>query len=178
MKKNGMTRVGIIMLIVFTLTGCDRNHSFKDLQTYVDQLRETAAPRESDDPDMRKPRAEPESVKVESGSRRSPFAIVETLSADKKNKRGEVMADNPLLTYPLDVLRFVGTVTRKGETVAIISTPDNKIYQVKSGDVIGDRDSTIVSIDSDRINLEEQYSENGGQPMKRVITLQLKESSQ
>lgn len=178
MKLIWMTRVGIIMLTLFTLTGCDRNHSFKDLQTYIDQLRETAVPRESDDPEMRKPSVEPESVKVESSTRKSPFDIVEKLAANKKNNRGEVMADNPLLTYPLDVLRFVGTVTQKGETVAIISTPDNKIYQVKSGDVLGDRNSAIVSIDSDRINLQEQYSENGGQPMKRVITLQLKESSQ
>jgi Tfp pilus assembly protein PilP len=76
------------------------------------------------------------------------------------------------------VLRFVGTVTQNGSTIAFISAPDNKIYQIKAGDIIGDHDSEVTQIDSDRISMIEQYSENGSTPMKRVVTLQLKEVSQ
>ena len=76
------------------------------------------------------------------------------------------------------MLRFVGTVTQNGDTVAFITAPDSRIYQIKVGDVIGDRQGKVVTIDADRISLIEQSAEDGPAGMKRVVTLKLKETSQ
>lgn len=164
--------ISISVLTLFLLSGCE-NKPGKDLEDYVAKLKQTSV--KSDTAEAMKIRLEVEPAKSTYGSaaRRSPFEVLDTTPA-----KGRVTT-NPLQTYPLDMLRFVGTVTRNGTTVAFVSAPDNKIYLVREGDIIGDRDSQIISINEDRISLEEQYlSEDGSTKMKRVVTLQLKEASQ
>lgn len=167
-------RIGIITVLLgamFILSSCDGSTPFKDLNAYLAKLKETKVETsEKGDADLKA--KQPAIVKYEATSKRSPFEVMEA-----SRTKGRV-ASNPLQAYPLDVLRFVGTVTQNGGTIAFISAPDNKIYQIKAGDIIGDRDSEVTQIDSDRISLIEQYSENGSTPMKRVVTLQLKEASQ
>jgi Tfp pilus assembly protein PilP len=162
----------VFMVSIFLLFACDQGKPFKDLHAYIDKLKLTDVKQE--DLALAKPinQPQPTSVQYQAEARRSPFEVLEAAPV----KGGTT--NNPLHSYPLDMLRFVGTVTQNGSTIAFVSAPDNKIYQVQVGDVLGDRSSQVVTIDADTISMTEQYSENGSVPMKRVVTLQLKENSQ
>ncbi len=162
----------MVTLGAMLLTSCDRNKPFKDIQEHIDQLKHAAVKPGDEDKELLTKEAAPESAKFDAEKRRSPFEVME--AAPTKGK----VSSNPLQAYPLDMLRFVGTVTQNGKTIAFISAPDNKIYQIKAGDIIGDHDSEVITIEADRISLMEQYSDNGSAAMKRVVTLQLKEASQ
>jgi type IV pilus assembly protein PilP len=161
----------IFLVAIFLLFSCDQSKPYSDLQSFIDKLQHMEV--KHDDAELVKKKNEPEpvSVKYESGARRSPFEMMDV--APTKN----IVSLNPLQAYPLDMLRFVGTVSQKGTNIAFVSAPDNKLYQLKVGDIIGDRNSQIVAIESDRISLIEQYTENGNATMKRVVTLQLKEAN-
>lgn len=157
---------------IFLLTSCDGDRKFKDLREDIEKLKQQKIAAK-DTVAQSKKIIFPTAAKYESSGRRSPFTVIETTTTAKG-----LITSNPLQAYPLDMLRFVGTVTQDDVTIAFVTAPDNKIYQIKVGDEIGDRQSQVVSINSDNISLTEEVSENGNAPMKRVVTLQLKEASQ
>ncbi len=90
-------------------------------------------------------------------------------------EQGKDKHANPLQAYPLSVLRFIGTLSRGNIIFAFIMSPDQMVYQVKQGDMIGDRNGKIISIYPDRINVMEQDTTFGTQSVQRIVTLQLKE---
>ena len=165
-------KVGYLFLVIglsLLVAACDGSKPFKDLNAYIEKLKVAEKEKGTDLPATSQ---KPAASKYESTNRRSPFEVMEI-----KQTKGKV-SSNPLQAYPLDMLRFVGTVTNNGDTVAFISAPDNKIYQIKTGDIIGDHDSEVIKIESDRVSLMEKTSDNGSTGIKRVVTLQLKEASQ
>lgn len=159
----------MILLFIQTnlLIGCGRAGDFKDLQNYITQLKQT------------KPKIEKKNVVEElqfphatiyqGHSFRGPFAGTETMTTGKAN------LSNPLLGYPLNILRFVGTSTQGSKTLAYILTPDNMIYQVKIGDVIGDRYGKIINIIPNELKIVESHSENGKLKEEEIV-LQLKDN--
>tara|TARA_R110000868_G_scaffold164802_5_gene397702 strand:+ start:49 stop:570 length:522 start_codon:yes stop_codon:yes gene_type:complete len=168
-RKIGL--LAIFMSTMFLLFSCDQGTPFKDLQDYLAALKAGKSTAAAEDSTKTKSDTAPVSTKYQAGKQRSPFKVMEVETA----KSGA--SSHPLHSYPLDMLRFVGTVTQNDKTIAFITAPDNRIYEVKVGDVIGNLDSKIESIDSDSISLVEQHSENGKEAMKRVVTIQLKESN-
>lgn len=156
---------------IFLLFACDGNQPFKDIKSYIHQLKEAKVSTIVDGKPLVKEIKPPKEVIFKEKTRRSPFDVIDAGPA----KVGTLT--NPLQAYPLDMLRFVGTVTKDGVTVAFIAAPDNKIYRVKVGDVLGDRDSKVLSIDSDRMSLMEEKADDSSATIKQVMTLQLKEAS-
>lgn len=164
--------IAVFLISIFMLISCDGSKPFQDLSDYIANLKGGDKAKEDTKQPAMPSVKPPVNTKYESKSRRSPFEVREITNT--KNR----IAVNPLQAYPLDMLRFVGTVTQDGKTIAFISAPDSRVYQIKVGDIVGDRSAKVVSIDSDRISLVEQTSELGQQGMKRVVTLKLKETSQ
>lgn len=170
-----INKIGSLVIIigsVLFLSACDGSKPFKDLQAFLEKLKQEDVKPDADKSKLVNNEVEPVSTQYVSDKLRSPFEIFE--AAPSKGKA----TSNPLQAYPLDMLRFVGTVTQNNSTIAFISAPDNKIYQIKAGDIIGDRDSEVVKIESDKISLMEPTSEGGSAALKRVVTLQLKDISQ
>lgn len=161
----------IILSLFGLLSACDSNQPIKDLQAYIDQLQSVKSTAATDPKAATKNIESLEPAKYTEETRRSPFQVL-----DVTPSKGSTQT-NPLQAYPLDMLRFVGTVTNANKTTAFIAAPDNKIYQVKEGDIMGDRNGKIVSIESDRISLVEQGANPDQANMKQVVTLQLKEAS-
>lgn len=164
--------LGAILLLV----SCDRGGPSKDLQAYLTKVKSaemTSSMSKADSTLRVATPIPPVQVKYEAASRRSPFETM--ASATTKNR----VITNPLQTYPLDVLRFVGTVTQNAKTAAYIAAPDNRIYQVKVGDLIGEHDSKVLSIDPEKVTLMDKVAaEEGAAPVEHEVTLQLKESNQ
>ena len=163
---------GAIITFSLLLAACDGNEPFKDLSDYIAGLKGKDTPAQSEEKVSPVTAPAPSSIQYQSKALRSPFEVREITNVKSS------VAANPLQAYPLDMLRFVGTVTQNGDTVAFITAPDSRIYQIKVGDVIGDRQGKVVTIDADRISLIEQSAEDGPAGMKRVVTLKLKETSQ
>lgn len=94
-----------------------------------------------------------------------------SLLAAEINRRKE-----PLEAYPLDSMRMVGSVQRNGRPYALLRV-DNLLYQVKSGDYIGQNYGKITSISETEVALREIVQDAAGEWIERASALQLQESA-
>lgn len=94
-----------------------------------------------------------------------------SLLAAEINRRKE-----PLEAYPLDSMRMVGSVSRNGRPYALLRV-DNLLYQVKSGDYIGQNYGKITSISETEVSLREIVQDAAGEWIERASALQLQESA-
>lgn len=155
----------VILMLLCLLTSCGRREGYSDLKNYVDQLKKnyaSTAKKNDSTPKYKLILAE-----YQKGVVRTPF--------DEGNSSQGKSAANPLSGYPVNMLRFVGTVTDGGNVWAYISTPDSKVYKIKEGDIVGDHDGKVMKINSKQIEILEQPIGDEKQDAQRIITLQLKE---
>jgi type IV pilus assembly protein PilP len=94
-----------------------------------------------------------------------------SLLAAEINRRKE-----PLEAYPLDSMRMVGSVTKTGRPYALLKV-DNLLYQVKSGDYLGQNYGKITKISETDVSLREIVQDAAGEWIERVSTLQLQEKA-
>jgi type IV pilus assembly protein PilP len=80
-----------------------------------------------------------------------------------------------LESYPLDKLRMVGEVALKGQQAAIIKTPDNTVYIVKTGNYLGTDFGQVVAISDHDIKLKEFVQDGVGNWLERYTTLTLQD---
>ena len=80
----------------------------------------------------------------------------------------------PLESYPLDSMSMVGSVSRSGRQFALLRV-DNLLYQVKSGDYLGQNYGKIVGLSETEISLREIVQDAAGEWIERTSTLQLQE---
>jgi len=100
------------------------------------------------------------------GDLRSPFVSAEKMI-------GKQVAGNSIQSFPLRLLKLTGTVTEKNRVVAFIQTPDNMIYQVGQGDIIGDQSGKVVSIEPNRILIMENSTSQHAK--QHIVTLEIKD---
>lgn len=156
----------LVIMLTLPLSACDGDSRYKDLQEYIKHLKEADSAKKN--VNVLANLKLPVPVTYQASNMRSPFEETMTTSTIKKGS-------SPLQSYPLTMLRFVGTVTRSNVVFAFILAPDNMVYEVKQGDIIGDNYGKVISINMDKMNIMEQSSENGKKEVQRVITLQPKE---
>lgn len=101
-------------------------------------------------------------------SRMEPKFVGGGLEPDP-NRRREALEE-----FPLEDLKMVGTLERKGINYALIRSPDNNLAQVKLGDYVGQHYGRITAISESEIKLREMVRESGGW-IERDNTLQLAE---
>ena len=92
-----------------------------------------------------------------------------SLLAAEINRRKE-----PLEAYPLDSMQMVGSVTKTGRPYALLKV-DNLLYQVKSGDYLGQNYGKIMKISETDVALREIVQDAAGEWIERMSTLQLQE---
>ncbi len=78
-----------------------------------------------------------------------------------------------LEVYPLDALKFVGTLTQDNQTWGLIKQPDSQITRVSIGDYMGQNYGQIRSIKNNSIKLEETIKSSSGTWEKHITTLDL-----
>lgn len=81
----------------------------------------------------------------------------------------------PLEKFPLDGLKFVGLLERRGERWAIIMAPDKLVHRVKIGNYLGENYGRIVSITETKIELMETVSNGMGGWIESPATLSVVE---
>lgn len=94
-----------------------------------------------------------------------------SLLAGELNRRKE-----PLESYPLDSMTMVGSVTKGGRPYALLRV-DRLLYQVKSGDYLGQNYGKITKISETELGLREIVQDAAGEWIERTTALQLQETT-
>jgi type IV pilus assembly protein PilP len=76
--------------------------------------------------------------------------------------------------YPLESLKMVG-VLRQKDTFGLIKTPDNTLYQVKTGNYLGQNFGRIIAVSDSAIKLKEILQDSNGNWEEKEQTLLLQE---
>lgn len=80
----------------------------------------------------------------------------------------------PLESYALESLQMVGVLKQK-ETFGLIRTPDNTLYQVKTGTYLGQNFGRILAVSDSAIKLKEILQDSNGNWEEKEQTLLLQE---
>ncbi len=81
-----------------------------------------------------------------------------------------------LEAFPLESLQMVGTLEQKQNRFALIKTPDNNLYRVKSGNYLGQNFGVVTSISESTVTLKEVIQDSSsGSWIERTSSLQLLE---
>ena len=94
-----------------------------------------------------------------------------SLLAAEINRRKE-----PLEAYPVDSMAMVGSVVRNGRPYALLKV-DNLLYQVKSGDYLGQNYGKITQISETNVAYREIVQDAAGEWIERTSALQLQEKA-
>lgn len=78
--------------------------------------------------------------------------------------------------FPLDSLKYVGTLEKKGRVWALISAPDNTVYRVQVGNHMGANYGEILEITETEVKLKEIIPNGAtGGWVDRIASLSLSE---
>ena len=97
-----------------------------------------------------------------------------------KGSRGPDMArrKEALETYPLETLKMVGTLQRGQATVGLVRASDNKVFQVRQGNYVGQNFGVITGVVEGEITLKELFQDGAGEWAERQSKIMLQEREQ
>ncbi len=168
--------------IAVVLTGCG-NSSIDSMREWMRE--ETSRPR----PNI-KPLPEPspyKAVDYVAPAGVEPFSVarlVQAINAANANSPTSAIyrsvveghRKQPLEAYPLDSMAYVGMLTKDGRPVALVKV-DNLLYQVRTGDFMGQNYGRVMSINEGQLALREVAQDATGEWVERNTTLNLQEGS-
>ena len=83
-----------------------------------------------------------------------------------------------LETYPLETLKMVGTLQRGQATIGLVRGADNKVFQVRQGNYVGQNFGVITTIGEGEITLKELFQDGAGDWAERQSKIMLQEREQ
>lgn len=154
-----------------------------EIQAWMKEQRDTLRPRIDPLPEPSKfsPHAYSQSDQIE------PFSsqkLTQALKRDSNQTSSNSALITPELTrrketleaLPLDAVTMVGSLLRLGKPVALVKA-DNLIYQVRSGNHIGQNYGLITNVTETAITIREIVQDASGEWIERQAKLQLTEGS-
>jgi type IV pilus assembly protein PilP len=118
-----------------------------------------------------------EPVPYDAGNLIDPFKPAK-IGPDRKQGGGGGLQPNmdrprePLEAYPLESLKYVGVMTKKKVSYAIVQV-DGSLYQVRVGNYMGQNFGVITKISESEVTLKELIQDSAGDWVERVSTLLL-----
>jgi type IV pilus assembly protein PilP len=79
----------------------------------------------------------------------------------------------PLESYPLESLSMVGTLQKDKTMYALVRTPDRDLYQVRTGNHMGQNFGVVIGIADGEVRLKELVQDSAGDWTERSSALQL-----
>lgn len=161
--------LAIIASLIMLLVGCGSVEN--DLQKYIREVKRRPGKPVEPIPTYQPP---PKFSYPENDKRRSPFKPIKGLNEPSEQFTPDFdRPKQPLEAFPLDALKFVGTLKRGAQFYALIQKPNGVITRVRAGDYMGKNFGQIINITDEAIELEETIKE-GGKWEKKSITLRLR----
>lgn len=167
-----------IVLFVVILTGC-ADEGFSDLQQYINEVK--ARPKGTIEPLPEPKPIEPFVFKPE--GLRDPFKPISESQEDEESQIAIGNGIKPdfsrrkeeLEAYPLDSLRMVGTIVKKGNLWGLVKASDKTIHRVQAGNYMGKNYGRIIRIMTDKIELMEIVPDKPGSWREQQTSLALAE---
>lgn len=168
-----MNRPSLIVVAACAATlGACGGESHQDLRGWVKEQDSMQRPRIEPLPDV-KPMAAVAYGAFDLESPFKPRSIKPPSGTDQKLQPDLNRRKEALESYPLENLRMVGTLAQKKDTFALIKTPDNNLFRVKTGNYMGQNFGLITAIGEAEVKLKEIVQDSGGDWIERFSTLQL-----
>ena len=151
----------IVVLLSMLLLACS-NTEHEDLRQWMS---ETSKGIKGKIPEL--PQVKPyEAVPYDVGNLLDPFKPGKIGPDQKKGGGGGLQPDldrprEPLEAYPLESLKYVGVMTRKGTSFAIVLV-DGALYQVRAGNYMGQNFGVITQISESEMKLKELLQDPDG----------------
>lgn len=163
----------LLIQLCVLLTGCQGDKG-DDLDKFMEEAGQNMRPKVEPLPEV-KPY-----IPIEynaDGSLINPFKARKALS-DGAGKLQPNMnrPREPLEAYPLESLKFVGTIEKLGLRYALIRTPDNSVQQVKVGNYLGQNFGMVAEINESGVVLKEIVQDDlSGDWIERTASVDLQE---
>jgi type IV pilus assembly protein PilP len=111
------------------------------------------------------------------GSLVNPFKVRKTLSdASDKMQPNMNRTREPLEAYPLESLKFVGSIEKLKLRYGLIKTPDNDVQQVKVGSYLGQNFGKVMKISESGVVLKEIVQDDlTGDWIERMASIDLQD---
>ena len=118
-----------------------------------------------------------EPVPYDVGNLLDPFKPAKIGPEQKKSGGGGVQPDlnrhrEPLESYPLESLKYVGVITKVKVSYAIVLA-DGSLYQVRVGNYMGQNFGVITKVSEAEVVLKELVQDSAGDWVERESTLLL-----
>ena len=162
----------IVVLLSMLLLACS-NTEHEDLRQWMS---ESSKGIKGKIPEL--PQVKPyEAVPYDVGNLLDPFKPGKIGPDQKKGGGGGLQPDldrprEPLEAYPLESLKYVGVMTRKGTSFAIVLV-DGALYQVRAGNYMGQNFGVITQISESELKLKELVQDPAGDWTERESVLML-----
>lgn len=164
----------VVCVPLLTLTACS-TASHSDLVEYVQKVKAKKGDRIPPLPDVKVYAA----YEYDKTDLRDPFkaaideALVEAASGGPEPDMER--HKEPLESFPLDTLRFVGHMEQHGRVWAVITAPDALVYRVEEGNYLGQSYGRIVRITESQLDIREIVPNGMGGWVERDAVLTLTE---
>jgi len=83
-----------------------------------------------------------------------------------------------LETFPLETLKMVGTVQHGRAMVALVKASDNRVFQVRQGNYMGQNFGVITAVSEGEITMKELFQDGAGDWAERQSKIMLQEREQ
>jgi type IV pilus assembly protein PilP len=109
-------------------------------------------------------------------NRRSPFLPGGSGGSSNPNVRPTTNRNREFLEqFPLDTLKFVGTIRLGQTTYGLLKVTDGRVHRVTAGNYVGQNDGRIVQITQGKISVAEVIPDGLGGYMERAAAISLSE---
>ena len=179
-RSNRLPRLAplLVALLAGGLAGCS-NDDMSDLKAYVKKVESRKGGRIKPLPEFKTY----ENYAYVAGERRDPFKPVREVTAPEQGQQTAGSGIQPdfdrrretLEAFPLDALKFVGHLQRKGDEWALISAPDGLVHRVQVGNYLGQNHGKIEAITETKVKLTEIVPDGTGGWIEREAALALNE---
>lgn len=103
-----------------------------------------------------------------------PFVVAKVeQKSSPENERRALRNALPIHSFDVNQFRLIGIITGGRENQAMVTDPNGKGYVLKTGMLIGKNDGKIVSINSNGVDVLEQFRDDNGKVRKENIKLTL-----
>jgi type IV pilus assembly protein PilP len=175
--KLKMLKLGLSVVTLLSLSAC--NQGMSDLRLFVEQTKAKPPGRVEPIP----PFIPYQSFEYATQNLRDPFKVVdfrrpetteETVSEHATGPRPDMdRVREPLEDFPLDTLRFKGTVTKDGVKWGLIFAPDSTVHRVIEGNYLGQNHGRIIGLSDVEIQLTEIVPDGLGNYIERSAAIAL-----
>jgi type IV pilus assembly protein PilP len=97
-----------------------------------------------------------------------------------KGTRGPDLArrKEALEAFPLETLAMVGSLERGRAMIGLVKASDNRVFQVRQGNYMGQNFGVITNVNESEISLKELFQDGAGDWVERQTKMMLQEREQ